>query len=171
MLFRIFAFVVALALMAGLGWSQSLGDVARQQRGDGRKAKRVITDEDIPARSQPAQANGSAAASGSSSAVADAAEAKEAPAHPEAGAQAKDPESQATAKRVEELKNSEAVEKRIIEKLEKALGENPSEFRRGMLQESLENARKQLEMYTQERQELEQKLASGGPEKAPQPAK
>jgi hypothetical protein len=163
---RLIAYLVALGLLAGMGWSQSLGDVARQQR-DGKKAKRVITDDDMPARapSQPEPASPSA-----SSAAPDATASKDAGTKPAAGAQGKeqDKETQAALKRIDELKQSEAAEKRIVDKFEKSLADNPSDFRREMIEDSLRTAKRQLETFSQERQQLEQKTAAPGQAKAQQ---
>lgn len=172
---RIWAALIAALLMLGTAAfaQESLGDVARQQRtASGKKAKKVVTNEDIPERAAPVEEKSSDASKATASA-----DKKPAPDSPEKAPETAGPNANAksdrdfTLARIEELKYSENAERRVIRKLEQNLAQETSEFRRRMYEESLEHAREQLEKFKQERTELEQKAAaeqkSGGGEQKP----
>jgi hypothetical protein len=155
------ACLLAVVFLAALAFAQqepSLGELVRQQKGPEKKAKRVVTNDEIPERPSPPEpapaapgATGSAAEKAKEDAPATAAK---------PAAQAKDAESEALAGRIEDLKASEDAEKRIIRKLERSIAEAESEFRKQLYAESLQSAKQQLDKYMKERSELENKLAA-----------
>ncbi len=140
-----------------------LGDIARQQKA-AKKAKRVITDDDLPARAPetaPAAAEGNGATAAEAQAAGkETAEAQTATPPPS--------DEQARQKKIAELKDSEEAEKRIIAKMEASLADpNLPDNRRRMYQETLSSARQLLEKFQNERQELEKQAAAAKPPAKP----
>src|SRR5512138_1975753 len=104
---------LAMLLAAGMAWAQaqepSLGDVARQQRAQPKKAKKIVTDDDMPKRASEPEAPKAAPAPQQNTAG----EPGKTDAAPKDAAAADSPDKQATLTRIQELKVSEDTEKRI----------------------------------------------------------
>ncbi len=139
-----------------------LGDLVKQQKA-AKKAKRVITDDDMPAR--PPEPVPPAAAEGNAAGTEGPADKKA----PDTQAAAPKLDDEARAKKIATLKESEEAEKRIIQRMEQSLAEpNLSESRRRIYEETLNSARELLGKFQSERQALEQQAAAS---KAPAPPK
>jgi hypothetical protein len=157
---------MAAALLCALAYAQQqppteipLGDVAKRHK-PAKKAKKVVTNDDLPARGPEADttapgpaANDTAAQRGA--AVTGAEQKAAAPLAPQ--------EQQRQAK-IADLKSQEEGEKRIIKKFEEELA-NPdlSENRRRMYTETLERSRQALDHLTQQREGLEQQGTTAKP--------
>lgn len=143
-----------------------LGDLVKQGKPT-KKARKIITDEDIPPRppeqvssSTEPSAGASAASSGQDTASTDKAK----------GSAPNSPEQQDVQKKIDDLKYSEEAEKRIVQKMEDALADpNLSANRRRMYEETLSLSREQLEKFTIERQKLEQQRSAPNPPAASAP--
>ncbi len=148
-----------------------LGDVVKQQKA-AKKAKRVITDDDMPARPpEPAPATAASGSGAASSETKSEAEpkgesgGKAADAKPAA---AKSPEAQAHEKRIADLKYAEEAEKKTIQKMEDALaGPEVTDNRRRMYEDTLSHARELLGQFQKEREELEKQGAAAKPPATP----
>ncbi len=146
-----------LALLTGSAWAQApdtpLGDVVKMQK-PAHKAARLITNEDLP--KAPPETAGSES---------------EAPAtQTEAEEGAAPPSVDEAAARVAELKRREGVESDFIKELEAKLEqEDLSEEQRRKLSDALEYTKARLEMYQQQRAELQLKLKPASTEEEASP--
>lgn len=154
---RIFRLLAVVALAAGLGFAQSeapLGDVARQ-KSTTKKAKRVVTDEDLPSTSAPdipapSTSSGSGVKGEEGTAASDSAESiasseRQTP-------QQKLAELESTAVKVKRYESQ--LRKHLAELAEK-LNEEPSEFRRNMYSEAIERQQGTLAAYKKQLSELD----------------
>ena len=139
--------------------SESLGDVARQQRSTSHvKARRVVTNDNLPKASPSEAMNGTIV-------VPKAPEAKEEPkaaAKPSAAKTSEAaPASPADAqKRLDELKGVEEAEQRAVAKFEQELKDDSvSAERRALFEEGLANAKQLLDEAAHERENIEKALA------------
>ncbi len=134
-----------------------LGDVVKQQKA-GKKAKRVVTNDDIPQR--PPEAAAPAAAEGTA-ATAQAAEDKGSNAGDAKSTAPKSADAQTREQKLTKLKDSEESAKRLIQKMEESLTEpDLTDNRRRMYEETLSHVRTQLEQIQKQRQELENQPAA-----------
>ncbi len=136
-----------------------LGDVVKQQKAP-KKAKKIVTDDDMPAR-PPETAAASAGATVGEAAAAQPGKAVETA----NAAVAKTPEVERQAK-IAALKVHEEKMKSIIQKMEESLADPAiSDNRRQTYTDTLQLSREQLEKYAKEREALEQQ---GTAQKPPQ---
>jgi len=161
-----------------LAQSDSLGDLARQQKNAARpKAKRVITDENLPKASPMEAANGAIvvpkAASDGANADKPAAEAK---ANAPAAAPAATVAPGDAQKRLDEIKSMEEAAQRAIKKFESELNDQSvnAEMRQ-TFEEGLAKAKQLLAEATKERQGIEQAISQAvappaNPDKVVEPA-
>ncbi len=161
----------------------SLADVARQQRA-GKKAKKVITDEDLPKSSTISSDPGSASSgSGSLSSASGGQTPAAANADSSSGEEKKDktaenPNTEAMGKdqqdprkeRIEAIKADEASLTKKLSTLEEKAANEPSEFRRNMYLEALERQKGTLENMKKEREDLQKSVAEK-PQAEPAPQK
>jgi hypothetical protein len=130
--------VILLLGCSALAWPQSdsipLGDVARQK--PARKARRVITDDDLPRHPSPPP-----------DAAAPTSDDKDAPSKPADGADAKpaDGDMAATRKTLEDLLVKEQALNAEIANLEKQAGDSPVDSRRDVLLDVIRNRNADLE--------------------------
>jgi uncharacterized coiled-coil protein SlyX len=154
---RMFRSLVVVMIAASLGYAQSeapLGDVARQ-KSTTKKAKRVVTDEDLPSTSAPdipapSSSSSSAGKSEEGAAAADAAESS-ASSEPQTPQQ-KLAELESTAVKVKRYESQ--LRKHLAELAEK-LNDEPSEFRRNMYSEAIERQQGTLAAYKKQLSQLD----------------
>jgi len=149
----------------------SLADVARQQRA-AKKAKRVITDEDLPKSSTISSDSGSASSGSGSVSPASGVPATAAASADSLGEETKDKtaaslNTEAAGKdqrdprkeRIEAIKADEASLTKKLSTLEEKAGNEPDEFRRNMYLEALEHQKGTLENMKKEREDLQKSVA------------
>jgi hypothetical protein len=149
-------------LLAGAGWAQSqqsqrpsLAEVAKQ-KSTTKKAKRVITNDDIPSRPPEAASAPASGASGAAAAETGKAEG------PKTAAPAKDAKQLEQMKeKLDLVKNSQEAAKSTIERYEQQVANEPDERRREMFQGILDGAKRRQEALAKERSELETSIAAG----------
>ncbi len=161
---RFVTLAITALLLSAIAYAQQqppaqipLGDLVRQQKA-AKKAKKVVTDEDIPARApEPAPATATAAG-GDAQSAGDAAKAAEAK-----GTVSTSADEKARQDKIKDLKESEEAEKRVIGKMEEALADPTlSDNRRRMYEETLRLSHEQLDKFTKEREALEKQKPSTG---------
>jgi len=146
----------ALALAVPVVMAQSsqdipLGDVVKQKK-SGRKAKRVITNDDIPSRAPEPAAGSTGTANLDSSAASQG----------QQSARASKPIPESVKKEIENLKAREEVQRQLIDRFSQGLEEEGiSEQRRELYNFSLNKARQNLANLAQQRMALEAQAASG----------
>ncbi len=157
---RIAMTIVAMLLLGALALGQQqppaqipLGDLVKQQK-SAQKAKKVITDDDMPARAPDPAAAPIATAAGESTDAppADAADGKPG-VNPEGP---KLSEAEMRQSKITALKESEEGERRIVARMEDALADpDLSDNRRRMYSEMQQHAREMADKFAKEREELE----------------
>jgi hypothetical protein len=183
-LIRILLAAVACLVLAGVAVAQnqeqpSLGDLARRNKEkkaqqDAAKSKKVYGSEDLPKAPPGSESAASAAAAGSggpstagATGETQAASTEAAPAG-EGGEQAASPEAKDAQARLERAEEDEAAVQKNIEKLQKQLETETSEFRRNLYQESLDRSKENLAAYRAKREEAEKAAAAAGSGKKPE---
>lgn len=156
----------------------SLGELARRNKEkkaqqDATKSKKVYGSEDLPkappGSESAAQATAAAPAGSSAGAATEAPAGSEAAAtKPEGEAAAPSPEAEEAKAALERAKADEAAVQKNIEKLEKQLETETSEFRRNLYQESLQRSKENLAAYRAKREEAEKAAAAAGSGKKPE---
>ncbi len=149
-----------LLALAGSAWAQApdtpLGDVVKMQK-PARKAARLITNENLP-KAPPETASES--------------ELPPALAEPDAEEGAPPPTADEVTARLAELKQREGIEVTFIKELEAKLEQDDlTEEQRRKFSDALEYTKTRLEMYQQQRAELEPKLKPASTEEASSEAK
>lgn len=155
----------------------SLGELARRNKEkkaqqDATKSKKVYGAEDLPKAppgSESSASTAAPAASAASSTAADSGESQAAAPAAESGEQAPaSAESQEAQAALERAKADEAAVEKNIEKLQKQLETETSEFRRTLYQESLDRSKENLAAYRAKREEAEKAAAAAGSGKKPE---
>jgi len=144
-----------------------LGDVARKNRKEPSKTKKVITNEEIPESASasapaPSSSSGSAAPADSTAAASGSAATGDgkAAAKPGQTAAEQDEEIAEAEAEVEGIKKTEATSAKNVEKLEEMMNaEGISEFRRNMYLDAINRARGDIQTLQQQRAEKEKALA------------
>lgn len=161
----------AVASGAAVAQDVPLGDLARKNRKEPSKTKKVITNEDIPESpntpsSSPSSggassaANSAAGESGQSASAAPGGEAKPAGAGGTQAAGEEDDEITQAQEEVEGLKKTEGTATKNIERMEELVNaEGISEFRRNMYLDAINRARADVSTLQQQRAEKEKALA------------
>ncbi len=159
--------LVLLALLGAVAWTQEasqqipLGDLVKQK--PAKKAKRVVTNEDIPARPPEAASASSAqaptaageGATPSQPAKADAEKPQSNQPDAGKGSDTQSPDQKPKTK-IEQLKEQEEIERRNIRKVEDLLADpSLSENRRTLYEEVVRLSREQLARCAAEREQLE----------------
>lgn len=150
---------VLAASIACLAQSESLGDLARQQRSTPHtKARRVVTNDNLPKASPSEAMNGAIVVPKAPEAKDDSkADAKPSAAKSSEAAPANPADAQ---KRLDELKGVEEAEQRAVAKFEQELkDESVGAERRALFEEGLANAKQLLAEATHERENIEKALA------------
>jgi hypothetical protein len=139
--------------------SQSLGDVARKQQANpSKKAKIVVTEDDIPASPQSALDTTSPTDAGDTSG--DSPSQKQAQSRSPQISKGPTTENVAALKaRVNELASKQQEYETSIAQLEQKLQNAPSDFRAETYKGALENNRHSLKVITQQRESTERQLA------------
>lgn len=154
------AITLLVTLLAGscvYAQDQPLGDLARQQKSAAHaKAKRVVTDENLP-HASPAEASNGALVVPKPAAANDSENKSAAPNG--SGSQAATPAE--TQKRIAELKDTEAAQQRAVKKFEEELKDNSMNAdRKQLFEDGLHNAQQLLEQATAERMKAEKALGT-----------
>jgi cytoskeletal protein RodZ len=176
------ALSVALGCLMAVGVAQaqdqpSLGELARRNKEkkaqqDATKSKKVYGAEDLPKAppgSESSASTATPAASADSSTAADSGESQAAAPAAEGGEQPPaSPEAQDAQAALDRAKADEAAVEKNIEKLQKQLETETSEFRRNLYQESLDRSKENLAAYRAKREEAEKAAAAAGSGKKPE---
>jgi hypothetical protein len=160
--------VLGLALLApASGWAQSseeqqsLGDVARQEKA--KKAKKVVTDEDLPQGTSTSGSEPSQATEGKKEEKAEGAEATQAGETAEAGgeeaAQTKEQEAEKAQSKLEALKADQESTDKMIKHLEDMLANETIDSRRESYASALKHAQEHQAELEKERPEAEKAAA------------
>ena len=154
------AIILLVTLLAGscvYAEDQPLGDFARQQKSAAHaKAKRVVTDENLP-HASPAEASNGALVVPKAAADADTSDKPVAPSS--TASQAATPAE--TQKRIAELKDTEAAQQRAVKKFEEELKDDSMNAdRKQLFEDGLHNAQQLLAQTTAERIRAEKALGT-----------
>lgn len=151
--------LVVVPVQAGDDDDPPLGDLAKQK--SGAKAKRVITDEDIPSSNTEATAAEETSAS----------KPKEGEEGKQEGKQDKEPKAAATSalqKELDDIKHDEELLKKKLETLQKKAAEATDPFRKNMYEEAIQNQQITLKEFRDKRVEVEKKITADKEKSEPQ---
>lgn len=144
----------------------SLADVAKQKANTA-KAKKVITDEDIPSTSTPpvpaaaSEASGSGASSSATTPTEDTKSPTDATAKSESGSKTGGQTSKLAAlqKELDDVNHDDALLRKKLAQLQTKIDNATDPFRKRMYEESIETQQVTLSQFLKKRQELEHQIA------------
>ena len=159
---RLINLLLAFALLfGGVSFAQNdtpLGDVARKKSTTA-KAKRVITEDDIPSAPLPPEAAPSETKKAADPTEAQLATAEDGTANPDGKPLTPEQKLQTMQAQAEKLKTYEASLTKHLKQIADKLENEPSEFRRNMYSEALQRQAGTLESFKKQRAELEAAIA------------
>jgi len=159
---RLINLLLAFALLfGGISFAQNdvpLGDVARKKSTTA-KAKRVITEDDIPSAPLAPEPAPSETKKAADPTEAQLATADVAAANPDGKPLTPEQKLQSMQVQAEKLKTYEASLTKHLKQIEERLENEPSEFRRNMYSEALQRQAGTLESFRKQRAELEAAIA------------
>ena len=158
-----YKFLMIAPLSVALGWAQqsSLGEIAKQGK-TGKKAKIVITDEDVlHSTAAPAQAPASVdSTTNSSDAKAPADAAPDTKPKGPAAQQSKDPKVNELRQKVDKLKTAEEMYKGGLKAGQDRLGKATTDFERETAQEIINNQTRNVQMTQEKLRDAQAELSA-----------